>query len=514
MRLTSRTIVGSGTCSFPACLIRPLKVLGLLLLFLGGLGVAQAAPPSNDHCQNAEVIPGNLGFPILSSVIQDISEADPLSTDLVDIVEPECIGGVSRSVWFQFTPPQTGLYRVSVGRFTATTVIDTVLAMYTSADGCNGPFTSVACNDDAGTEDPDVLRSAFMAQLQAGVTYYIVVWQLGDYPPDVGATAIQVRISVPAPAPVNDICTNAISIPGAGPFPYSTETVETLLATESPEDPIPSCRETDYTMRTVWYEFTPTRTALYSLATCVGTETRVLDTVISVYTSTNGCAGNLEEVACNDDWCDFKSTVRMTMQAGTTYYIMVSDGEEEPAVDDSEVQLRITNPAEAITLPASGITSLGATLNGIVRPNGLTTTFYFEYGVGTSFDQRGPVRILFGSVSEAMTNHVVTNITANTLYRFRLVASNSNGESIGEELPYMYSTNQPVLEGLSIPVSGGSFQFQFSGSAGQIYGVDRSTNLVHWESLGMPMDLGNGLFNFLDTDPPTVPARFYRVVVP
>ena len=513
MRLTSRTIVGSGEPKVPARLIRPVLALGMFLLLFGMLGVVHAAPPANDTCAGAEVIPGNLGFPVLSSLIPDLTEATPLSTATPDTVEPSCLPFVSRSIWFQFTPVQAGMYRISLGRDTGTTVVDTVMAMYTSANGCAGPFTEVACNDDAGVEDPDILKSAFVSDLTGGVTYYIVVWLLGDYPPDSGFTAVQVGISQPV-APPNDFCFSAMTIPGNGPFPFLTTPVDTFLATETPEEPIPSCQGTEYTMRTVWYEFTPTRTALFSVATCADTGTRVFDTVVSVYTSTNGCAGPLEEVSCDDDGCGFKSNVQMMMVEGTTYYIMVSDAELDAAVVDSEVQLRITNPPEAITLPATQISSAGATLNGLVRPNGLTTTFFFEYGTNTDYGQRGPIQIQFSSVTEAVTNYVATNITANTLYHFRLVANNPNGEALGEDQTFVYSTTPPELGGMMVPAGGGSFEFQFSGSVGQVYGVQRSTNLIHWINLGLPVDLGTGLFHFVDPDPPTVPARFYRVAVP
>jgi len=39
----------------------------------------------------------------------------------------------------------------------------------------------------------------------------------------------------------------------------------------------------------------------------------------------------------------------------------------------------------AITNPASHVTNTGARLNGIVNPDGLSTTYYFEWGTTASY---------------------------------------------------------------------------------------------------------------------------------
>lgn len=166
------------------------------------------SPPPNDICQTA------LGFnevsnrQVLSPTVSDISGATTTG-DPIDA--PSCAfggGPVSRSVWFRFTAGVTGTHIVSTcsDAPTATTVSDTVLAIYTSPSGCSGPFTEImdGCDDDSCIFKDQ--QGEAVTNLTAGTTYYIVVWQFGTDPPPPGTTAVQVRIIEPSPVPSNDTC--------------------------------------------------------------------------------------------------------------------------------------------------------------------------------------------------------------------------------------------------------------------------------------------------------------------
>src|SRR2546425_4894446 len=112
---------------------------GLLLLNLAK--AVPAAPPPNDTCAGAEVIPANGPFPHLT-VIRDILSA----TTNGDPTAPSCITysptNLTRSVWYSFRPAASGRYLISScsDAPTATTVEDTVMAIYGSTSGCAGPL--------------------------------------------------------------------------------------------------------------------------------------------------------------------------------------------------------------------------------------------------------------------------------------------------------------------------------------------------------------------------------------
>lgn len=79
-----------------------------------------------------------------------------------------------------------------------------------------------------------------------------------------------------------------------------------------------------------------------------------------------------------------------------------------------------------LTLPAQASNTI-ATLNGLVTPNGFSSTAWFEWGLGSRFDQTtAPVNVGNG-ISTVPLNANLTGLTPGLPYRYRLVASNSVG---------------------------------------------------------------------------------------
>jgi hypothetical protein len=150
------------------------------------LRVSPPPPVLNDTCAGAEVIPDSGPFPYLSSV------ADTrLAGKTGDPPSPNCASLTpDRSVWYRFTPAASGTYNFSLCNDTATTVYDTLLAIY-SAPGCSGPFTRVACDDNACE-----FQSAITTNLTAGTTYYIVAW---DPDHTTGESLLQLRVATADP---------------------------------------------------------------------------------------------------------------------------------------------------------------------------------------------------------------------------------------------------------------------------------------------------------------------------
>jgi ligand-binding sensor domain-containing protein len=87
-----------------------------------------------------------------------------------------------------------------------------------------------------------------------------------------------------------------------------------------------------------------------------------------------------------------------------------------------------------ITNPATSVTSTSATLNGTVNPNGLSSTVRFDYGTTTSYGtsvtaSQGPVT---GSSNVSVTANL-SGLTPNTLYHYRVEATNSAGTTYGAD---------------------------------------------------------------------------------
>ncbi len=87
---------------------------------------------------------------------------------------PGCgtFGTGSLDVWFSFMAPASG---IAVIESTAGTLTDGAMALY-SAPSCNGPFTLMQCNDDAG---PGLMPFLSFTGLTPGTTYYLRFWGYG-----------------------------------------------------------------------------------------------------------------------------------------------------------------------------------------------------------------------------------------------------------------------------------------------------------------------------------------------
>ena len=87
-------------------------------------------------------------------------------------------------------------------------------------------------------------------------------------------------------------------------------------------------------------------------------------------------------------------------------------------------------PPSVVTLPASGVSNSVATLNGTVNPYEVTSTVWFEWGVGGYYDQTTDSLLLAGGSGDVSISADLTGLTPGAAYRFRLVALNSVGQMV------------------------------------------------------------------------------------
>ena len=105
-----------------------------------------------------------------------------------------------------------------------------------------------------------------------------------------------------------------------------------------------------------------------------------------------------------------------------------------------------TGPPIVTTNPATLIASFSARLNGSLNPHGLTTTFHFEYGLTTSYGVTTPPQNRSGNTPQNVSANI-SNLMANRVYHFRIVASNAHGTSFGGDRTFttLTATGPPVV---------------------------------------------------------------------
>lgn len=185
--------------------LAPIATLPVLFALAAAPALTAAIPP-NDTCLGAIAIPGNGPFPFYTLPIS-IADATtgPAESALTNAATGFCSVPVSRGVWYTFTPGTNASYTLTTCSG-GTTLGDTVMALYTASQGCNGQFTRIDCSDDAC--GPGEFQSSISRPLLKDTMYFVVVWQWDTAAPPLGQSTIQLVVNREAP-PANDTCATA-----------------------------------------------------------------------------------------------------------------------------------------------------------------------------------------------------------------------------------------------------------------------------------------------------------------
>jgi hypothetical protein len=503
-------------------LVHPLRAgalaLAVCLSHLAAMRAEAAAPTAtNDTCVNAHIVPASGPFPYLSPVVDVLN----MATNGDPYLPPACAVGMTRSVWFKFTPAATALYSLSLGPDTGTDFgdgpfgNDSVLAIYTSPSGCAGPFTLINCNDDAQGYN-FALAAGLSTNFTAGTTYYILAWVGASTAAGnpAGPIKLQLRVTKPV-APANDLCGSAEVIPNAGAGPFLSSTNDNTLATDT-GDQATSCTPGQ---RSVWFKFAPAVSGTHVISSRDGATT-VGNGTLALFQSAGTDCSSLTALTCSSFSESGRGVITRSLTAGTTYYILFWDDELDYLVGETSVQIKITRagPPFVATLPASSITTTGATFQGTVNPNGglsTRTRYWFEWGTSTSYTFASPARLVYSSAIPATTNINVslgTNLTAGLTWYYRAVATNEYGTNFGAA-QIIVPAASPVLAP-PLLLGGGAARLDFSGQPGRVHYVQASTNLPgNWADLGTATEKAAGIFQY-QTTTNAAPYRFFKLRLP
>ena len=139
--------------------------------------------------------------------------------------------------------------------------------------------------------------------------------------------------------------------------------------------------------------------------------------------------------------------------------------------------LTATGPAVAITNPATLIASFSATLNGSVDPHGLTTTVSFQYGTTTAYGSNTATHTETGNSYQDIAANI-TGLSPNTVYHFRIVATNSAGTRFGGDRTFttLSVTGLPVAT-----TNPATFIATFSATLNALLDPHGLTTTVHFQ---------------------------------
>ena len=117
---------------------------------------------------------------------------------------------------------------------------------------------------------------------------------------------------------------------------------------------------------------------------------------------------------------------------------LATDQRGRPRLLDGVVDIgavEFQSPALA-TLPAGGVTTNSAMLNGIVNPGDDTAAYYFQYGLTTSYGSVTAMNFLPATNFTYTAASALSGLAPGTLYHFRLVTTNGTGTRAGADLTF------------------------------------------------------------------------------
>jgi hypothetical protein len=162
--------------------------------------------------------------------------------------------------------------------------------------------------------------------------------------------------------------------------------------------------------------------------------------------------------------------------------------------------LWLCGPAQAAvpalsTGPASHVSYSSASLNGLVNPRGVDTTYYFQYGTSAAYGGQTEVASAGASTHTVGVSRAITGLEPVTLYHYRLIALSAAGTSVGKDRTFT-TTKAP----LSLAILGAPNPAPYGGTAtieGTLSGTGNASREVILQSNPFPFTQG-----FLNTANP------------
>jgi streptogramin lyase len=137
-----------------------------------------------------------------------------------------------------------------------------------------------------------------------------------------------------------------------------------------------------------------------------------------------------------------------SLSATTTYHYRVVATNATGTIVGSDETFTTITPPVVLTGPAAGVDLTGGTLTGSVNPESQSTSYRFQWGTSTSYgNETGDASAGSDSVEHPVSESL-TELTPNTIYHFRVVASNcgwcGEGTTYGPDETFRTAVEPPT----------------------------------------------------------------------
>ncbi len=125
----------------------------------------------------------------------------------------------------------------------------------------------------------------------------------------------------------------------------------------------------------------------------------------------------------------------------TTYHYRVVGVNPGGTANGGDLTFSTTAVAPTATTNGAGVTATGATLNGIVNPNGSPTSYYFQWGLTTAYGNSTSSQSAGSGTSNVVVSTPLIGLTPNATYHYRIVATNNLGTTYGADMTFNATVN-------------------------------------------------------------------------
>jgi phosphodiesterase/alkaline phosphatase D-like protein len=151
------------------------------------------------------------------------------------------------------------------------------------------------------------------------------------------------------------------------------------------------------------------------------------------------------------------------LEANTTYYYrLLAENATGTSEGAPESFLTLPDPPTVITGEASEVTPYTATISGSVNPGSVgansDTTYYFQYSTDRSYSSQIPLAAADAGqgVNPVAEQASLTGLEPDTIYHYRIVASNDNANTAGGAPQVVYGQGREFKTPATPPLLGGA----------------------------------------------------------
>jgi len=132
------------------------------------------------------------------------------------------------------------------------------------------------------------------------------------------------------------------------------------------------------------------------------------------------------------------------LSASTTYHYRLVAVSTAGTVAGSDLTFATSRqPAPVVaTSAATGVSATSAVLNATVNPEGVPTTYYFQYGTTSGFGQDTTTRSAGSGTSPVHVSQPLSGLSAQTVYHYRIVAVSDGASVVGGDRTLRTSKGQ------------------------------------------------------------------------